>query len=336
MVTKQKFHALRQIVSKPDKTSYRACPVPLWAFFLAFLIVELAAWAWLTRTGVARQWWSDRTGGLLFLALPLFIRLLLLCYSYALSRIHGVVIKAHQRLTAIQWLRFFGAEYFHLCKQSLLYIPFDPLFRTASDRAATNALKLAPGEVIVLQHGYNHCGAVWHSTANALERMGYRVFTLSQPWFQPIDGMAERLHERIEHAISAAGTQQVTLVAHSMGGLVSRAYLRRYGNARISRLITLGTPHHGTHHAALALGTNGKQMRIGNAWLAALNQVPVTVPLLSLYSVHDNIISPQDSSAMPDAVNVELHGMGHVSMPSGRMMRAHLIAALQRPLHERK
>ncbi len=326
-----------------DKTPYRACPVPLWAFFLGFLVIELAAWVWLTRTGVARQWWSDLTGGLLLLALPLIVRALLLAFGVTLSRLRGVAIKPHQALDPLAWLRFFGAEYFHLCRQSLLYMPFDPLFRTASDHAAANAVQLAGsgaqcalGEVIVLQHGYNHCGAVWYPTAQALERMGYRVFTLSQPWFQPIDGMAERLHTRIEQALAATGAEQVTLVAHSMGGLVSRAYLRRYGSARISRLITLGTPHHGTHHAALAMGTNGKQMRIGNAWLAELNRLPVAVPFTSLYSVHDTIISPQDSSVMPEAVNIELHGIGHVAMPSGRAMRAHLLAALQRPSTERK
>jgi triacylglycerol lipase len=313
-----------------SNSANQACPIPLWAFFIFFLLIEFAAWVALTRFGVARQWWSDRTGGLMLLLLPFVIRLLVLTYSYTLSRVRGVTIKAHQSLSIAQWLRFFGAEYFHLCSQSLLFIPFDPLFRTASERAVHNAVKLQAGEVILLQHGYNHCGAVWHRTANALERAGYRVFAISQPWFQPIDGMAERLHQRIEHVVALTGTTQITLVAHSMGGLIARAYLRRHGNARVSRLITLGTPHHGTHHAALALGTNGAQMRPGNAWLAELNRTPVTVAFVSVYSVHDTIISPQDSSVMPDAINIELHGIGHVAMPSGRAMRAHLFDLLRR------
>ncbi|TAG28982.1 MAG: alpha/beta fold hydrolase [Burkholderiales bacterium] len=307
-----------------------ACPIPLWAFFLFFLLIEFTAWVALTRFGVARQWWSDKTGGLLLLSLPFVIRLLVTTGSYAMSRLRGMSIKAHQSLSVAQWLRFFCTEYFHLCSVSLLYIPFDPLFRTASERATHNATKLKPGEVIVLQHGYTNGGAVWHSTAKALERSGYRVFAISQPWFQSIDGMAERLHDRIERVVALTGATQVTLVAHSMGGLISRAYLRRYGNTRVTRLITLGTPHHGTHHAALALGTNGAQMRPGNAWLTELNKTPVTVPFTSIYSVHDTIISPQDSSAMTEATNLELHGIGHVAMPSGRATRAHLLQILQR------
>lgn len=68
----------------------------------------------------------------------------------------------------------------------------------------------------------------------------------------------------------------------------------------------------------LASGPDGRQMRPGNAWLNALNRVGVDVPFTSIYSVHDTIISPQDSSAMPDAANLELSAIGHVSMPSGR------------------
>ena len=64
------------------------------------------------------------------------------------------------------------------------------------------------------------------------------------------------------------------IVAHSMGGLVARAYLRRHGGAQVARVITLGTPHHGTALANLAPGSNARQMsRPGgqpNAWLAQL------------------------------------------------------------------
>jgi triacylglycerol esterase/lipase EstA (alpha/beta hydrolase family) len=122
---------------------------------------------------------------------------------------------------------------------------------------------------------------------------------------------------------------QLTLIAHSMGGLVARAYLRKYGAARVKQLITLGSPHHGTHHAYLARGTNGRQMRPGNAWLQALGRTKVDVPLTSIYSVYDTMISPQDSSRMPEATNVEISDMGHVTMLGGKAMRAHILAALR-------
>jgi len=62
----------------------------------------------------------------------------------------------------------------------------------------------------------------------------------------------------------------VILVAHSMGGLACRAYLRRHGRGKVGRLITLGSVHCGTRLARLGLGPNARQMQIGNPWLIAL------------------------------------------------------------------
>ncbi len=52
-----------------------------------------------------------------------------------------------------------------------------------------------------------------------------------------------RSRRRIGDIEAATGASQVVLVGHSMGGLVARAYLRRYGGAKVRRLITIGTPH---------------------------------------------------------------------------------------------
>jgi pimeloyl-ACP methyl ester carboxylesterase len=36
-----------------------------------------------------------------------------------------------------------------------------------------------------------------------------------------------------------------------MGGLVARAYLARHGAGRVAKLVTMGSPHHGTSLARL-------------------------------------------------------------------------------------
>jgi triacylglycerol lipase len=302
-------------------TQNRACPIPGWAFILALLIGEIALWVWLTRMGVARGWWSDLTGGLLVVFLPFALRFAIVFWSYYLSRAKGVALTEAQTLRGFAWWKYFLVEYAHFCKQAFLHLPFPMFFRTASDRGSGSA----SGPVIVLQHGYAHNGAVWYANARSLEKQGYRVFTIDQPLYAPIDLMADRLAVRIHEVTQMTGVAKVTLVAHSMGGLISRAYLRKYGGAKVAQLITLGTPHHGTFHAYFAGGTNGKQMRPGNEWLASLNRVRVDVPFTSIYSVHDTIISPQDSSHMAEADNVILAGIGHVTMPSGRAIREPLL-----------
>jgi triacylglycerol lipase len=295
-----------------------------WLCFLALLIGELALLAWFTRLGVAKGWWSDLTGGLIFIAWPLLIRLLIVSIAYRLSRRKGMTLRDSQRLRGWAWWKFFLTEYWHFCKQSFLQLPFPMFFRTASDRGSS----VARGPVVVLQHGYVHNGAVWSPLARALEARGYRVYTIDQPLYEPIDTMADRLGARIEQACEKADVSQVILIAHSMGGLVSRAYLRKHGDARVERLVTLGSPHHGTFHAHLALGPNGKQMLPGNAWLAELSKTRVNVPFVSIYSIYDTLITPQDSSRMEEASNVELTGVGHVAMFASPQIQAAVCDAI--------
>lgn len=298
--------------------------LPGWFFFLSLLVGELLGWTWLARHGVASGWWSDFVGGLLVIASALLVRLVVVTGVYLLSRAKGVTLNAVQILRGARWAKFFATEYLHFCKQSFIHLPFPILFRSRADRGEFGAT----GETIVLQHGYLHNGAVWQPLTRTLEARGYRVFTISQPLFASIDVMAERLATCIDAARAATGASQVSLIAHSMGGLVSRAYLRKFGSAHIKRLVTLGSPHHGTHHAFLALGINGHQMRPGNPWLAKLGEHPICVPFTSIYSLYDTMISPQNSSRMPQATNVELTAVGHVAMFADRQVQAHVLRAL--------
>src|SRR6185312_915916 len=105
----------------------------------------------------------------------------------------------------------------------------------------------------------------------------------------------------------------------SMGGLVARAYLRRHGHQHIARVITLGTPHHGTALAHLGPGSNAAQMRRDSEWLGSLAASEANTQrtlFSSIYSVHDNIIAPQDSSELPGARNLVFGAIGHVALGS--------------------
>ena len=300
-------------------------PMPMWLLALLLLVIEFSlyagcVWAIFFRDG---EYWQ---GALALVALPLGARLLVALASYALSRWKGMDLLPSQRLNAVAWFKFFLVEYWHLCIQNLLLIPFRCLFHTRGERG----LGPISGRVVLMQHGYVNNGAVWVFTARALEARGYRVFTMDQPPFASIDVMGELLAVRTDEVLRITGATQLTLVAHSMGGLVCRAYLRRYGGDKVDQLITMGSPHHGTFHAQLACGANGMQMRAGNAWLRSLGESRVDIPFTSIYSIHDTMIAPQDSSVMLGADNVQLSAVGHVSMPSGAVARQALIIALEK------
>ena len=298
--------------------------MPLWAAALTLLALEFALWGWVANHFYFRHGLLA-CGIILVVALPLVARALVALASYFVSRWKGSPVPAAMQLGALAWLRFFVVEYFHLCVQNLVLIPFRGLFRTASERGGSTAR----GPVLLLQAGYVNNGAVWFFSARALERKGFRVFTIDQPVFASIDTMGVLLARRVDEVLALTSEQNLTLIAHSMGGLVCRAYLRQFGGAKVAQLVTLGSPHHGTFHAHMASGPNGAQMRPGNAWLTKLNETPVRVPFTSIFSAHDTVISPQESSRMAEAVNVQISAIGHVSMPSGKTVRHHLLATLE-------
>jgi pimeloyl-ACP methyl ester carboxylesterase len=127
----------------------------------------------------------------------------------------------------------------------------------------------------------------------------------------------------------------VILIGHSMGGLVLRAYLRRYGRDKVARIVTLGSPHQGTRLAHLGLGRNARQMRMGSSWLAELAR-PGAVPLppgsVSIFSFQDNYVFPQQAcSTLEGATNVAISGVSHLGMAFSPVVLGKILEALETP-----
>jgi triacylglycerol lipase len=172
---------------------------------------------------------------------------------------------------------------------------------------------------VLLLHGFFCNSAFWWPLRRALRRSGYRnVYTQSlEPVFGDIEDLGELAAQKIESILAAAGAEQLVVVAHSMGGLAMRAYLRRHGCRRVAKLIMLGTPHQGTAHARLVrgLGRNLRQMCPGSVWLAELNTLPPPgLPMVNVWSWHDSIVTPPDYARLEGAHNLELAGLGHLEM----------------------
>jgi triacylglycerol esterase/lipase EstA (alpha/beta hydrolase family) len=169
---------------------------------------------------------------------------------------------------------------------------------------------------IVLVHGVMVNDGVWFTMRRYLARQAVgAVYTINYgPPYGDIEHFAELLGAKIELVCAATGATRVSLVCHSMGGLVARAHLRQRGPARIERIITIGTPHHGSVFARGVVGRCLAQMRPGNPWLAELNRdetKPPPVPMVSIWSRHDSLVAPQASSELACAENIALVGVGH-------------------------
>jgi pimeloyl-ACP methyl ester carboxylesterase len=95
------------------------------------------------------------------------------------------------------------------------------------------------------------------------------LFEFPYDWRRPIEHSADRLREHIDRWCGTNPNQKFSLVAHSMGGLVSRAYLARHpahAEKHITRLIMHGTPNFGAANAIDNLVN-------GNAMMATVDQI---------------------------------------------------------------
>jgi triacylglycerol esterase/lipase EstA (alpha/beta hydrolase family) len=179
---------------------------------------------------------------------------------------------------------------------------------------------------VVLVHGYFANRGYFAALVRSLESAGVGpVFAPNfSSAFASIERFAEELHARIERIAQATRQPRVVLVCHSMGGLAARCYLCRHGAARVLKLITIASPHGGTLLARFASGLNARQMHRDSAFLRELcareAERQPACGVTSIYSPHDNLVMPQQTSRLAWARNIALPGHGHVGILLSRRL----------------
>lgn len=248
------------------------------------------------------------------LALVVLVRALIFTNNFVLSASAASATPAAYRPGLAGWLRLWGEEFAASMLQSSWHGPCGKPRQVLFEDGATPVLLL---------HGYGCNSGYWTHLARRLEqaRIGYATVDL-EPVTGAIDDYIAQVDDAVRALCAAGGASQVVIVAHSMGGLVARAWLRQDGGARLARLITLGSPHHGTVLANFGVGVNALQMRRSRAgqasdWLRALDageSAQTRALITSIYSHQDNIVSPQTSSCLEGARQIAVKGVGHVAM----------------------
>jgi triacylglycerol lipase len=174
---------------------------------------------------------------------------------------------------------------------------------------------------VVLVHGFVCNRGLWNRWMPRLEALGIPVVAVNlEPVFGDIDDYGGPIGEAIDALRAATGLAPL-VVAHSMGGLAVRAWLRRHGGPdglhRVHHVLTLGTPHGGTALACLALSPNTRQMARLSDWLEGLsvNEGPaLQARFTCAYSNCDNIVFPSSTATLPHARNVPIEACAHVHM----------------------
>lgn len=176
----------------------------------------------------------------------------------------------------------------------------------------------APVIGVVLVHGFVCNRGLWNPWMERLRGMGVPYVAVNlEPVFGVIDDYPDLIEQAVHRLTEATGHAPV-IVAHSMGGLAVRAWLQRYqADARVARVITIGTPHQGTWLAHWGSTPNARQMIPGGPWLtqlAASEPASRAGRFICCFSNCDNIVFPATTAVLPGARAVLIRAAAHVDM----------------------
>jgi triacylglycerol esterase/lipase EstA (alpha/beta hydrolase family) len=171
---------------------------------------------------------------------------------------------------------------------------------------------------VLLVHGFVCNRGLWNPWLRRLVAAGVPCVAVSlEPVFGSIDEYVPQIEEAVRRLEQATGLPPV-VVAHSMGGLATRAWLRAaQADARVHRVVTIGSPHHGTWLGRFSRTTNTRQMRLDGPWLRALSvqEPPERYGRFTCFYSHcDNIVFPPSTATLAGADNRHLEGWSHVHL----------------------
>lgn len=189
------------------------------------------------------------------------------------------------------------------------------------------------GHPIVLVPGFFTNRGYLRAWRQALLKAGYgQVYAVSpEPIFHSVEKNAAHVAEFVEQVLAKTGADKVILIGHSMGGLVIRLYLHRFGGLdRAALAIAVGSPFRGTVLAEgkEKLGPIVSQLTRNNGWaetfVAEAESAPCPIPFVAVWSPHDTIVSPQHHTTVAEHYgrNIAMPGIGHMEMVnSGPVIR---------------
>jgi pimeloyl-ACP methyl ester carboxylesterase len=169
--------------------------------------------------------------------------------------------------------------------------------------------------VVLFVHGFLAAGPVFDPMrAKVTEATGLATLDFSYGFVEGFHAVAARLARFVEAKVPEGVT--VSLVGHSLGGLLARFYAEELeGGRRVDRLVTLATPHAGTALARFAPGPLREALVPGSALLRRLERPSTRRPPLphtTVVAEADRTIVPLASAAAAPFARVHrVPGVGH-------------------------
>jgi triacylglycerol lipase len=195
---------------------------------------------------------------------------------------------------------------------------------------AAEVAQSEPGPVVLVP-GYGGRVESLDPLVAALQEQGRETRVL-----EPTDGgtgdlgaQAARLGDLVEATLAETDAASVDLVGYSAGGVVARLYVREEGGADVvRRVLTIGSPHHGSDAAALALQAAGscpvacEQLAPDSDLLRRLNagdETPAGPLWATVRSDADTVVTPTESALLEGAVNVRVQALCDAATSHGEL-----------------
>ena len=192
---------------------------------------------------------------------------------------------------------------------------------------------------VLYVHGINSRVNAFRQNAELLRDRGFWVWGYDYgdqiaPGFRGIGDLDEivgDVAENVDKVLAATGADQVDIVAHSQGGLMTKLYIAAGGAEKVRRVVAMGGNFHGTDFhgrvrwmspllarvpllGQLFLTRGAAQQLIGSPWSTERAGIPDTDPRVvytSLYSPADTVVTPNSASHLEsvggaDVVNVDV------------------------------
>ena len=192
--------------------------------------------------------------------------------------------------------------------------------------AVTPASSLGQDPILFV-HGYSESASLWNTMIANFEKDGYPKSYLSAYSYNTSTSnktLAEtEVKSRVEALKKATGATKVDIIAHSMGSLNTRWYIKFVsgGEANVDDWVSLGGPNHGTETANFCFSTSCVEMRVGSKFLSELNagdETPGAVSYGTWWSPCDEIINPDSSVALSGATNTKTACLSHTALTTDK------------------